>query len=52
MVSGPQQTSLDFLTTMRELHATLKEEIRYAQEVQQEQADRHRLPAPAFQIGE
>jgi hypothetical protein len=37
---------------MKELHETLRMEIRYAQEVQQEQADRRRIPAPALQIGD
>jgi hypothetical protein len=37
---------------MRELHETLRQEMRYAQEVQQEQADRRRVPAPALHVGD
>jgi len=37
---------------MTELHALLGTEMGYAQESQQENADRHRLPAPSFQIGD
>jgi len=37
---------------MPELHAHLRTEIGYAQERQQENADRHRIPAAFFQIGE
>jgi hypothetical protein len=40
------------MNTMRELHETLKQEMRYAQEIQQEQADRRRVPAPALKIGD
>jgi hypothetical protein len=36
---------------MRELHETLRQEMPYAQEVQQEQADRRQVPAPALQVG-
>ena len=37
---------------MKDLHETLRTEIRYAQEVQQEQADCRRIPAPALQVGD
>jgi transposase InsO family protein len=43
---------LDFIDMMRELHETLRQEMRYAQEIQQEQADQHRVPAPALQVGD
>ena len=36
---------------MTELHAHLRTEMSYPHERQQENADRHRLPAPTFQIG-
>jgi len=37
---------------MTELGAHLRTEMGYAQERQQENADRHRIPAPSFQIGD
>jgi hypothetical protein len=53
---GPPETteedSPDITRTLHELQAMLKEEIRYAQEIHQEQADRHRHPAPALRIGD
>src|SRR5437879_4942278 len=42
----------DFTTTIHELQSTMKEEIRYAQELYQEQADKHRVPAPALRVGD
>jgi len=37
---------------MTVLHAHLPTEMGNAQERQQENADRHRLPAPSFQVGD
>jgi len=37
---------------MTELHAHLRSEMGYAQERQQENANRRRLPAPSFQVGD
>lgn len=45
------QEARSFVTTMTELHAHLRTEMAYAQERPQENADRRRLPAPFFQIG-
>jgi len=36
---------------MKELHAHLRTQMGYAQEWQQENAERRRLPAPSFQVG-
>ena len=46
------QEARSFVVTMMELHAHLRTEMGYAQERQQENADRGRLPAPSFQVGD
>jgi len=46
------QEARSFVVTMTDLHAHLTTEMGYAQERQQENADRHRIPAPSFQIGD
>jgi len=46
------QGARSFAVTMTELYAHLRTEMGYAQERQQENADRHRTPAPSFQIGD
>jgi len=46
------QEARSFVVTMTELHAHLRTEMGYAQERQQENTDRHRIPAPSFQIGD
>jgi len=46
------QEARSFVVTMTELNAHLGTEIGYTQERQQENADRHRIPAPSFQIGD
>ena len=46
------QEARSFVVTMTELHAHLRTEMGYAQERQEENADRHRIPAPSFQIGD
>jgi len=46
------QEARSFIVTMTELHAHVRTEMAYAQERQQENADRHRLPAPCFQVGD
>ena len=46
------QEARSFVVTMTELHAHLRTEMGYAQERQQENADRHRIPAPSFNIGD
>jgi len=46
------QETRSFFVTMTELHAHLRTEMGYDQERQQENADRHRIPAPSFQIGD
>ena len=46
------QEAQSFVLTITELHAHLRTEMGYAQERQQENADRHRIPAPSFQIGD
>ena len=46
------QEARSFVVTMTELHAHLRTEIGYAQERQQENADRRRVPAPSFQVGD
>jgi len=46
------QEAQSFVVTMTDLHAHLRTEMGYAQERQQENADRHRLTPPSFQIGD
>jgi len=46
------QEARSFVVTMTELHGHLRTEMGYAQERQQENTDRHRIPAPSFQIGD
>jgi len=46
------QEARSFVVTMTELHAYLRTEMGYAQERQQENPDRHRTPAPSFQISD
>jgi len=46
------QEARSLVVTMTELHAHLRTEMGYAQERQQENADRRRLPAPSFQVGD
>jgi len=46
------QEARSFVVTMTELHAYLRTEMGYAQERQQENADRRRVPAPSFQVGD
>jgi len=44
------QEAQTFVGTMTQLHAHLRTEMGNAQERQQENADRHRIPAPSLQI--
>jgi len=46
------QEARSFVVTMTELHAHLRTEMGYAQDRQQENADRRRGPAPSFQVGD
>jgi len=48
----PEQERLDFASTMNTLHTVMREEMRYTQELHQEQADKKRLPAPALKVGD
>ena len=45
------QEARSFVITMTELHAHLRTEMGCAQERQQDNADRRRVPAPFFQVG-
>ena len=42
----------DIQERMQKLDKYLYDEIRYAQSIQAEKADRHRLPSPAYQVGD
>jgi len=46
------QEARSFMVTMTELPAHLRTVMGYAQERQGENADRHRLPAASFQVGD
>jgi len=46
------QEARSFVVTMTELHAHLRTEMGYAQDRQQKNVSRHRIPAPSFQIGD
>jgi len=45
------QEAQSFVITMTELQAHFRTEVGYTQERQQENANRCRLPAPSFQVG-
>lgn len=47
----PQDTNA-LATRMSELHDSLKAEMEYAQARQEENTNRHRLPAPAYKVGD
>jgi len=49
-LSTNDQEAPSLVITMTQLHAHLRTEMGYAQEREQENADRHKLPAPSFQI--
>lgn len=54
-LEGNRPTSLaakEYATNLQELHDFLHSEIKYAHASEAEQADKHRLPAPMFQIGD
>jgi len=46
------QEARSFVVPMTELHTHIRTEIGYAQGRQQENADRNRLPAPSFEVGD
>jgi len=46
------QEARSFVVTMTELHAHLRTAMGYTQDRQQENADRRRVPAPSFQVGD
>jgi hypothetical protein len=45
-------TALEMATKLHEIHKIIRAEILYAQAKQQEDADKSRTPAPAYQIGD
>jgi len=47
----PVQERLDFASMMNTLHAVMRDEMQYTQELHQEQADKNRLLAQSLKVG-